>query len=663
MRPRTRTLLALLLATSATVAFAVAPQSDDDAPDLATVPYMAEDPAGDANAVNGQGVAEDTVPATSSDPAQVGEGDILGARITSLFEAVTGADGVTRNVLTGLEFRTALSAEPTAASAPLVHRFMGRTGGCEFWVQGLTGTNGSQEHGTASVRLFDSCDVQPGPVADGVPVTSPLPPNETVTGDWVTWRWDGDLGEMVVALDFTAEDADSRLTDRVERGAFYQLDLVAVRANTGAVTTPVIDEMPGSNGFTVLGDDIPAHEPDPAPTPTSSPSPEPTSSPSPGSDPGVTPDRLVLGTHAPATGAAPLPTTSFEKASDLYWRWVTEAQGQQVLGRSEVAVEFRDDKHDPNSAGQVCKDLHDTTFLTQASVGTDEIQRCGQLANVAKVPYLSTGVTEAGLANNPWYFASSMTFKQQGGLLADYVAANPDGRAEFGEDAVIGTIITDTPNHKDALRGWNDGLQAQGLAAVDTFQHTRNDTSWIAATARSFREQGIEVVYFNSSPTMFVDFARTASSQFGYEPVYVGVGVTWGRNAMLDAGCFQAGDAVDGAIMLSPVPGLDAAPAEFHQATSRFDVPDDDVALLQWGAAEQLHDALVAYEAEHGTELTRADFRHFLEQGSAFGGGTSPTVTWTPDAVGHFGADTAHVLVSDCETRQFRTLHLHAAGF
>lgn len=250
---RTLTTGLVAVAATASLAFTVAPALDSEtAPDLETVPYMDTDLAGDGNGLNGQGLAEGAVPETATGPAHIAEGDILGARITSLYEEVEGADGLTDRVLTGLEFRTGLAAEPTATSAPLIHRFIGSTGGCTFWVQSYTGTNGSTAHGTASVRLFDtSCGLEP--------TDDPLGASETVTGDWITWSWDADHGEMVVALDFEHGLADERITSRIDRGEYYLLEYLENRVNTGVITAPVIDEMTGG-GYAVIGADIPADE-------------------------------------------------------------------------------------------------------------------------------------------------------------------------------------------------------------------------------------------------------------------------------------------------------------------------------------------------------------------------------------------------------------------
>ncbi len=60
------------------------------------------------------------------------------------------------------------------------------------------------------------------------------------------------------------------------------------------------------------------------------------------------------------------------------------------------------------------------------------------------VPYLSAGVTEAGLGALPNYFATSLTYKQQGPLV---IKMAKDNGFFAGKWAVV---ITEGPNFKDA---------------------------------------------------------------------------------------------------------------------------------------------------------------------------------------------------------------------
>ncbi|MGH9186402.1 MAG: ABC transporter substrate-binding protein [Acidimicrobiales bacterium] len=368
---------------------------------------------------------------------------------------------------------------------------------------------------------------------------------------------------------------------------------------------------------------------------------------------GVSDDLLRVAVHAPVTGAAPLPAVAFEQARDLYWRYVTELQGQTVLGRSRVEVSFKDDKYTPNTAIQACRELAADAFLLVGGGGTDQIQACGQYAEQAGVPYLSAGVTEQGLQGLNWYFAASMSYQQQGALLAQYVKTAFPGKK-------VGAIITDTPNFDDAVRGWEDGVARQGLNYFGTLRHPKGNNSWITSFASDMKSAGVEVLFMLTAPTDYIQFAQQAGVQ-DYRPQFVGVGISMGLNAVLGAGCPD----VTGGIFFSPFPGLDWArqnePAYF-QSGSQLGVPTDDLGFALWGLAKTQHEMFKRYEQTFGsTDLTREDFVAMLARQEGVQSGVFPQLSYTPE--NHFGASQVHVLQADCATGEYKTLAAFASGF
>ncbi len=368
---------------------------------------------------------------------------------------------------------------------------------------------------------------------------------------------------------------------------------------------------------------------------------------------GVADDTITVAVHAPVTGAAPLPATAFEQARDLYWRYVTEIQGGTVLGRSSVDVKFKDDKYTPNTAIQACRELASSSFLLMGGGGTDQIQACGQFAEQAGVPYLSAGVTEAGLRGLNNYFAASMSYKQQGPLLAAYVKQNFPG-------AKVGAIVTDTPNFDDAVAGWEDGVARQGLDYFKTLRHPKGNSSWITSFASDMAGAGVDVLFMLTAPTDYIQFAQQSAAQ-GYEPQFVGVGISMGLNALFSAGCPD----IDGGIFFSPFPGLDHARQnipEFISAGEQLGVATDDIALALWGQMEILHELMKRYESTYGsTDLTREDFATMLGSQQGIQTSTFPQLSYSPDD--HFGASQVHVLQADCSIGEHRTLAAFASGF
>jgi ABC-type branched-subunit amino acid transport system substrate-binding protein len=367
---------------------------------------------------------------------------------------------------------------------------------------------------------------------------------------------------------------------------------------------------------------------------------------------GVTAESITLAVHAPVTGAAPLPSTSFEKSRDLYWRWVIEEKGQKVLGRSKVEVIFADDRYEPTTAIQVCRQLASRAFVLTGGGGTDQIQACGRFAGQARVPYFSAGVTEAGLEGNPWYFAASMTYKQQGPLLAEYVAKNFPGKK-------VGAIVTQTPNFNDAVEGWDAGRKRYDLPYTETLRHPKGNTSWYSGYAKQLHEAGAQVVFMLTSPLDYIRFAQVADDA-GYDFQYVGVGVTKGLNDVLRSGC----DQVDGGVFFSPFPALETAEKldpEFLQAARKFGVAADDIAWAIWGSSKLLHESFKAYERVFGNDLTREDFRALVESSGRVKTGVYPDVEYSPQ--NHFGGTAVHVLKADCGPKQYRDAGTFRSSF
>ena len=368
---------------------------------------------------------------------------------------------------------------------------------------------------------------------------------------------------------------------------------------------------------------------------------------------GVSDDAINLSVHAPVTGAAPLPASSFEKAADLYWRYVTEVKGEKVLGRSTVRVAFKDDKYTPNTAIQACRELASSSFLLVGAGGTDQIQACAQFAEQSGVPYLSPGVTESGLDGLESYFATSMSYPQQVELLAQFVKKTYPGKK-------VGAIITDTPNFDDAAQAWDAAAKRHGLSYFRTMRHPKGNNSWITTFSRDMQGADVEVLFMLTAPVDYIQFAQQAGAQ-GYRPQFVGVGVSKGLNAVLGSGCPD----VDRGVFFSPFPGLDWArqnQPEFFQAGQQLGVPVDDIALALWGLAKVQHETFKRYEQAYGsTDLTREDYVKMLAQQKGIASGVNPQLSYSSD--NHFGASQVHVLRADCAKGEHVTVATFASGF
>ena len=357
---------------------------------------------------------------------------------------------------------------------------------------------------------------------------------------------------------------------------------------------------------------------------------------------GVTDDTITLAVHAPLTGASPIPgdADALDDAAQLYWRWQIEERGEQILGREHIEMVFADDRYEPTAARQVCRELEQQGFLLASAGGSDQIQACGELAGRLSLPYFSPGVTQAGLEGNPWYFANSLTYKEQGELLAGIVGER------FG-DARTGAVITNTPNFEDAVEGWEAGVQAQGLDYARTIRHPRGQTGWYTDVANQLGDDGVEVVYMLTSPLDYIRFTQVADDQ-GHDFQYVGVGPSMGNDGVTAGGCPD----VDGGLWLNPTPGMDMVgelDPEYIEAATAMGVSVDGLSAALWASSKTFHQLFDAYEEVYGTDLTREDFRAVTREVGRVENGITPPIEWN-DPDNPFGGTSMHLIRADCDS-------------
>ncbi|HEY3240635.1 MAG TPA: ABC transporter substrate-binding protein [Acidimicrobiia bacterium] len=386
----------------------------------------------------------------------------------------------------------------------------------------------------------------------------------------------------------------------------------------------------------------------PAPAPESPAGPGPVAPPSGGAGTtsaddrtGVSDTEIVIGLHAPITGAAPVPQDSLEKAKGLYWRFVAEHGG--VFGRN-VRVIIKDDQFNPAHAVQVCREMveRDKVFLLMG-IGTDQTIACARYASQAGVPYFATGGSQAGFAELSTYFNVSMTFPQQAPMVARLVQ-----RANLTR---VGVLTINTPNYNDTHSALESAARAAGLQVVRSSRINKSASqSETLAEANAMRTAGAEAVMMMVAPLVFLNLAHAAQGQ-AYNPMWTGPGLSNGLNLVAEFGCPSIGKAT----FLSPFPQLDVIDrfdADYKPMYRRVNGEEaDDLGLALWGLDKTLHRF---FEAT-GKDLSRPKFLATLRSGREFASNILPPVHYSPG--NPFGASQAHVLEADCSSRTYKTLH------
>jgi len=358
---------------------------------------------------------------------------------------------------------------------------------------------------------------------------------------------------------------------------------------------------------------------------------------------GVSDDEIVIGVHAPVTGASPLPQRTFDIGKDIYWQFLA-ANEPDALGGRRVRVVFRDDEFNPNRAVQVCREMVEEqgAFVLVGGGGADQITACAEYAAEAGVPYFSAGVNEEGLADLETYYALSLTYAQQAPLIVDYMK-------EEGFEK-IGVVVADTPSFKDAHDAFVDAAEGADLDIVtDDFINKTATEAEALAEIQKLKDGDAEAVFILTSPLVYIGIANAARSQ-DYDPVFVGPGITSGLNQVMTFGC----PAVGKGHFFSPFPELDVIEEldpDYLAAYQQFGSgePADDIGLALWGLNKNLR---LMFEAT-GDELGRAALMNTIEGGDTFDTNVYPPVKYSADE--HFGGTAAHLLGADCDAEMYTT--------
>lgn len=360
-----------------------------------------------------------------------------------------------------------------------------------------------------------------------------------------------------------------------------------------------------------------------------------TGTPTGGDATGVTVNLIRFGIHAPLTGAAPLRAESFNTGKDLYWDHGNNLAKVLIYGRG-VEVVFQDDQYNPSHAKQVCQQMAEQqeAFDLVGGGGTDQIQACAIYAASRGIPYLSAGVTEKGIRGLNNYFALSMSYAQQGPLLASYIKKV----LKVTDPARVAMVATDTPNFDDAV----DAFQG-AFPGVKVFRPAKNERgNAMAGNLCIGTQQAYDVVYPLVAPTYYLEMAHAAACH----PQYAGVGITNGLDQVASTGC-EGDRATENARFFSPAPAFqdsDRYDRAFRQAAAKAGTSGDDIMFLLWGLSKSVHQLFL----KAGQNLTREGFIAASSNASVHTG-VYPDLRYTPD--NHFGASQVHVLKNVCQRR------------
>jgi ABC-type branched-subunit amino acid transport system substrate-binding protein len=370
-----------------------------------------------------------------------------------------------------------------------------------------------------------------------------------------------------------------------------------------------------------------------------------------GTTTGISSSTINIGLHAPLTGTGtPFPNSSFQKGAGVFW----QQPGHTVCGR-KVQVEFKDDTYTPAGARSVCSDMAKRDFIVVGGGGTDQIQACATDPDIQRgqVPYLSAGVTDNGLDGLKNYFAVSLTYKQQGGLvlknaqqqgIANPAPSNQNSDNIPGKKAAWAIVTANSPNFAGARDGMAAALKSAGIP-YKIYNVSQQGNYQPAATqfGQQLALNGFKTIFVDAAPGYFVFMTKGYyNAHAANNANWVGPGVTYTEVTVAQYIC--ASPQVSGhAWFLAPAPGLDHATADFKKA---YNGSYDDIEWALWGLSETLWTLLKDASANLTRENFIASSEHATIPASVY-----PPVDFLHNG-GHFGGTGAWVQRVNCNKRE-----------
>jgi ABC-type branched-subunit amino acid transport system substrate-binding protein len=256
--------------------------------------------------------------------------------------------------------------------------------------------------------------------------------------------------------------------------------------------------------------------------------------------PGVTPEEIVLGTHAPLSGPA-TPYSALARAAEAYFRWVNDQGG--VNGR-RIRLLIRDGGLNPAAGERAVRELvrRDRVLAVIGAIGDRPHAPAVDFLNDAEVPDLF--VTGGSLAlSRPlrrWTVALQPSHWQEGMLLAQIALRELGGRR-------VAIYAQSTEMGSELARGFREGVRGRLAVAAEAQQAVTEGDPGEALSA--LRASGAQSVALFAVPGMAARFIAAARAR-GWAPQFLLPSVCAGGELFAWAGRGN----VEGAISLGYLP-------------------------------------------------------------------------------------------------------------
>jgi ABC-type branched-subunit amino acid transport system substrate-binding protein len=304
---------------------------------------------------------------------------------------------------------------------------------------------------------------------------------------------------------------------------------------------------------------------------------------------GLTKDAITVGLFYPKSGAYAAATRNVPALTEAAF-----AESGPINGRRVVVKYYDDGTANPSTIQAEEKRAKEEVFQYVSLSGEANVV-LAPLADRHKIPLVIGNIDQKVALPLTYAFAVFAYWAYQARLLPGFIK-NVLGAA----DKKIGIVYDSTSTAIDAKNVFKDKARALGLNIIFE-QPIAQAQSACVNEASNLQARGVELVFMMNGPLGAICMLRDARA-LGYKPMWTGIGVSWGFNAVAQV---SAG-AADGVRLLRTTPTLESPQGRHYSEVMRRALPNsgadtDDILLTFYSVLQSAIEGL----RRAGPDLTR----------------------------------------------------------
>lgn len=232
--------------------------------------------------------------------------------------------------------------------------------------------------------------------------------------------------------------------------------------------------------------------------------------------PGVTDTEIILGAHAPMSGALGAVYAMIPNATGAYFNYINDTQGG-VCGR-KIIYKVEDDNYDPAKGLEVTRKLveQDKVLALVGNLGDLDHSSAFEYLNQAGVPDLlvSAGAHKYGAdpQGHPWTVQMIPDYRMEGMFFGQYISESLAGKK-------MAFLYENSDYGLDGVAGVKEGLDPNKNEILAELPYEANAID-IRSEVTNLKNTGAEVAVLYSTPG-FTGQAIKAADRLGWKPQFL----------------------------------------------------------------------------------------------------------------------------------------------